>query len=68
MSEKPQRQWIGWAIGRAGLPLFVQHGGNREEAWFVALGWQSQSEIVHARTMGARAFQVRITEIEGTSL
>ena len=63
-----ERHWSGWAIERPGLPLFVQYGGDREEAWTIALGWPSQLEIDHARAMGARAFQVRITEIQGTSL
>ena len=56
------RCWLGWAVDRPGLRLYVQFGGDEDEAWTVALGWPSEDEIEYAKAHGARAFPVRITE------
>ena len=54
--------WLGWAVERPGMRLFVQFGGNESDAWEVALGWPHASEIAEAKAGGARAFPVRIVE------
>lgn len=62
MSATPTRCWLGWAIDRPGLPLYVQYGGDEAQAWRVALGWPTAGEVTHAQATGARAFPVRIME------
>ena len=62
MSETTDVRWLGWAVDRPGLPLYVQFGGDESEAWRIALGWPSQEEIAHAKDNGARAFPVEIKE------
>ena len=56
------RCWMGWAVYRPGHRLYVQFGGDEDEAWTVALGWPSEDEIEYAKVNGARAFPVRIME------
>jgi hypothetical protein len=62
-SLQPKRRWLGWAIERPGLRLYVEYGGNEDDAWRHTLGWASASEIQEAKRNGARAFRVHITEV-----
>jgi hypothetical protein len=57
------RCYLGWAVDRPDLPLYVQYGGTEAEAWKIALGWPSAEQIEHARANGARAFPIEIREV-----